>query len=87
LQLAQRPAEILQLKAPNTSGDIGLALLQSGTALNALKKHAEAARVLDQGEDQFRKAIPAPPEHLRRELQMQKAIARATPSAAQYFRK
>lgn len=74
--LARRAAEILQLKTPNRHGDIGVALLRSGTALNHLGRYADALHDLEEAQREFAQAIPGTPQHLLPEVERQLMCAR-----------
>jgi tetratricopeptide (TPR) repeat protein len=75
-ELAQRAAEILQLRAPARHYDIGVALLRSATAQNALQRYDEAAVTLDAARREFDQAELASSVHLRQELQRQESISK-----------
>jgi tetratricopeptide (TPR) repeat protein len=78
VEFAQRAADILMLKAPERTGDIGLALLWAGRACNALRKYEVAAKILAEAKRHFDRTVPPPRQDHLEDLHLQIHIARTS---------
>jgi tetratricopeptide (TPR) repeat protein len=78
IEFAQRAADILKLKAPGRTDEIGLALLRAGTAYNGLRKYDVARKILAEAKSNFDKTTHRPPKEQLEQLEQQLAIARSS---------
>jgi len=78
IKLAEQASNLLILRAPERSRDIGLALVSVGRGYNALKKYDHAAKHLEEAKRYLDQSFPPASEEKMQGLDQQLRFARTS---------